>query len=88
MTYESTITSKGTITIAAPLRKALGLKTGQKVKLSINENNKVEIDTGTSFEKFDKIRDRIVAKIPKEKKGLKGRSLKEAIAKTWVTEHR
>ncbi len=88
MTYESIITSKGTITIAAPLRKALGLKPGQKVKLYINQNKNVEIDAGTSFEEFEKVRERIVAKIPKEKKGLTGRELKEAIAKAWVADHR
>jgi AbrB family looped-hinge helix DNA binding protein len=34
MTYETTVTSKGTITIAAPLRKALGIKPGQKLMVS------------------------------------------------------
>ena len=88
MTYESTITSKGTITIASPIRKALGLKTGQKVRLSIDKDNKVIIDSGTSFEEFEAIRKEIVAKIPAHKKGLTGRALKEAIAKAWASDHK
>ena len=88
MTYQSTITSKGTITIASPLRKALGLKAGQKVRLSLNKDNKVVIDAGTTIEEFEAIRTRIVAKIPKEKLGLTGKALKDAIADAWVADHK
>lgn len=87
MQYETTITSKGTITIASPIRKALGLKTGQKVRLSIDKDKKVIIDSGTSFEDFEEVRARIVAKIPKEKLGLTGKALKKAIADAWVADH-
>jgi len=86
--YETTITSKGTITIAAPIRQALGLKVGQKVRLSINKDRKIVIDSGTSFDEFEAIRKRIVAKIPKEKLGLTGRALKDAIAAAWVADHK
>lgn len=88
MTYTSTITSKGTITIAAPIRKALKLKPGQEVRLSINKDRQVIIDPGTTFEEFEAIRKRIVAKIPKEKLGLTGKELKEAIAEAWVADHK
>jgi AbrB family looped-hinge helix DNA binding protein len=88
MRYETTITSKGTITIASPIRKALGLKAGQKVRLSIDKNRKVMIDPGTSFEDFEAVRERLVAKIPKEKLGLTGRALKAAIAEAWVEDHK
>ncbi|MEQ1605931.1 MAG: hypothetical protein ABL999_13790 [Pyrinomonadaceae bacterium] len=88
MAYTSTITSKGTITIAAPIRKALKLKPGQEVRLSINKNGQVVIDPGTSFDEFEEIRKRVVAKIPKEKLGLTGKALKEAIAEAWVADHR
>ncbi len=82
MTYESTITSKGTITIAAPLRKALGLKPGQKVRLSINKKKHVEIDAGISIEEFEKQRERILRKkkLPAGLKGLTARKLKDIAA--------
>lgn len=88
MRYETTITSKGTITIAAPIRKALGLKPGQEVQLSINKDNKVIIDPGTTMEEFEALRASIVSKIPKHKLGLTGRSLKEAIDKARIAEYK
>ncbi len=88
MKYTSTITSKGTITIAAPLRKTLGFKPGQRVSLTLNKNRQVVIGGGTTAADFEKIRDEITKKIPSHKKGLTGQALKEATAKAWVAEHR
>ena len=88
MKYTSIITSKGTITIAAPLRKALGFKAGQKVSLTLDRNNQVVIGGGTSVSDFEKIRDEITKKIPSHTKGLTGRALKEASAKAWVADYR
>lgn len=88
MKYESTITSKGTITIASPIRKALGFKTGQKVRLFIDKNRKVVIDAGTSVEEFEAFRDEISKKIPAHKKGLTGQALKDAAAKAWADSSR
>jgi AbrB family looped-hinge helix DNA binding protein len=88
MKYETTITSKGTITIAAPLRKALGLKPGQKVNLSLNKENKVVIDPGTTLKEFEALRNEVLSKLPKRKKPLTGRALKDAIANAWVEQHR
>jgi len=87
MKYTSTITSKGTITIAAPLRKALGFKPGQKVSLTLDKNRQVVIGGGTTVDDFEKLRDEITKKIPSHKKGLTGQALKEAAAKAWVAEH-
>ncbi len=88
MKYETTVTSKGTITIAAPLRKALGIRPGQKMRLELDEkNNRLVMDTGLTIEQFEKIRDDILTKYPK-RKPLTGRALKEAIAKAWVSDHR
>jgi len=86
MKYETTITSKGTITIAAPLRKALGLKPGQKVKLSLDEKkNQVIIDTGNSLEQFEAMRDKLIkGKIPKSKMGLSLRQLRDLATKKWL----
>lgn len=88
MKYESTITSKGTITIAAPLRKALGLKTGQKVKLELDEtNNRIVMDTGTTIEQLEAMRDEILRKIPR-RKPLTGKALKDAAARAWVASYK
>lgn len=85
MRYQSTITSKGTITIPAPLRKALGVKTGQKVSLSLNTGGKgVLIDTGITMEQFESIRETMLSKYPK-RKPLTGKALKEAAAKAWAS---
>jgi len=88
MKYTSTITSKGTITIAAPLRKALGLLPGQKVSLTLDNNRQVVISGGTTVDDFEKLRDEIIKKIPSHKKGLTGQALKEATAKAWVADYR
>ena len=88
MKYTSTITSKGTITIAAPLRKSLGFKPGQKVSLTLSKNRQVVITGGTTVADFEKIRDEITKKIPSHKKGLTGQALKEAAAKAWVSDYR
>lgn len=87
MKYTSTITSKGTITIAAPLRKALGFKPGQKVSLTLDKNQQVIIGGGVTLDDFEKLRDEITKKIPSHKKGLTGQTLKEATAKAWVADY-
>lgn len=84
MTYNTTITSKGTVTIAAPLRKALGLKTGQKLTIALNSNNQIVLDAGTDMKAFEVTRANITRKIPNHLKGLTGDSLREAAAKAWV----
>lgn len=86
MKYTTTITSKGTITIAAPLRKALGFKAGQKVSLTLDNNRQVVIGGGVDIDEFEKLRDEITKKIPTHKKGLTGQALKEAAAKAWVAD--
>lgn len=87
MTYNTTVTSKGTITIAAPLRKALGLKTGQKLTLALNKDNQIVVDAGTDMKTFEATRARITKSIPNHLKGLSGESLREAAAKAWVAGH-
>ena len=87
MTYESKITSKGTITIASPLRKALGLKPGQKVRLSLDKNNnRVLIDTGMTLEQIEKLRDEILSKYPKRPKGLSMKEMRDLATKRWLAE--
>jgi AbrB family looped-hinge helix DNA binding protein len=87
MIYGTRVTSKGTITIAAPLRKALGLKTGQKLTLALNNDNQIVLDTGTDMKTFEATRARITKNIPNHLKGLSGDSLRQAAAKAWVAGH-
>jgi len=87
MTYNTIITSKGTITIAAPLRKALGLKADQKLTLALNNDNQIVLDPGTDMKTFEATRARIKKNIPNHLKGLSGDSLRQAAAKAWVAGH-
>jgi AbrB family looped-hinge helix DNA binding protein len=79
MKFQTKITSKGTITIAAPLRKELGLKSGQTIHMFVNKNKNIEIDTGIAIEEFERVRDEILkrVKIPEHLKGLTVRELRE-----------
>ena len=86
MKYGTTVTSKGTITIAAPLRKALGIKSGQKLALSLNEDNKIVLDAGTNMSDFELLRARVTKNIPDHLKGLAGESLRRAAADAWTSE--
>ena len=88
MKYETTITSKGTITIAAPLRKALNLTPGRKVRLSLDTNKKLLIDPGMTMEEFEAARERLLKTISKDKLGLKGAALKKAIEKAKTDEYK
>lgn len=84
MKYTTTLTSKGTITIASPLRKSLGLKTGQKLNISLNKDNQLIVDAGVSMQTFVDIRERITSKIPNHLKGLQGEALKQAKINAWT----
>lgn len=84
MSYESTITSKGTITIPSTIRNSLGLKPGRKVRFSINKHNKMVVDPGVTVEEFEALRASIVKKIPPHLKGLTVRELKEKMSEAWV----
>lgn len=84
MTYDTTVTSKGTITIAAPLRKALGLKAGQKLTLKLSNDNQIILDPATDMRSFEASRARITKNIPDHLKGLSGDPLCQASAKAWV----
>ncbi|MBE7515060.1 MAG: AbrB/MazE/SpoVT family DNA-binding domain-containing protein [Chloracidobacterium sp.] len=64
MKYESTITSKGTITIAAPIREALGLTPGRKVRLSLMKDRRILLEPAISVDEFIKFRDEVLSKLP------------------------
>jgi AbrB family looped-hinge helix DNA binding protein len=85
MRYTTTVTSKGTVTIAAPLRKALGIKPGQKLFIDISDDNKrLVLDSGTSMQAFRVKRAAIAEKIPPHLKSLSGAELQAAATKAWL----
>lgn len=84
MRYESTMTSKGTVTVPAALRKALRLEPGQKIGMELDKKSgRIVMDGGVTIEQLEKVRDEILSRLPK-RKPLTGRALKEAAAKAWV----
>ena len=86
MRYTTTVTSKGTITIAAPLRKALGIKPGQKLFINMTADNKqLVVKAGTNMQAFQAKRAAITEKIPQHLKGLSGEELQKAAAKAWLS---
>lgn len=88
MSYTTTVTSKGTITLPSQIRKAFRITPGRKVTVSVNDRGEIVVRPGITLEEFETIRERLVASIPKEKLGIKGRALKEAIANAWVEDHK
>ena len=82
-TYDTTITSKGTITIAAPLSKQLGLKAGQKISIALNKDNQIILDPGTDMDSFKLMRDKISRRIPSHLKGIAGSDLHNKSAQAW-----
>ncbi len=77
------MTSKGTITLASEVRKAFDLKPGQRIDVVVNDG-KISIDTGMTMEQFEKIRDEIVDRIPKQKKGLSLSKMRELATRNWL----
>ena len=88
MGYSTTVTSKGTITIPSSIRKRFGIQQGRRVHVSVTDDNKIVLDPGITLEEFEAVRKRLVASIPKEKLGLKGHALKNAIEKVKIAEYK
>jgi AbrB family looped-hinge helix DNA binding protein len=84
MKYTTTVTSKGTVTIAAPLRKALGIKAGQTLSFDITSDNRLVLETGTDMKTFQAKRALITKKIPDHLKGLSVEELRKASSKAWL----
>lgn len=84
MTYSTKITSKGTITIAAPIRQALGLKTGQKLSMAIDKDNQIILNGGTDMKAFQRTRAKMTKNLPNHLKGISGEPLRQATAKAWI----
>jgi bifunctional DNA-binding transcriptional regulator/antitoxin component of YhaV-PrlF toxin-antitoxin module len=89
MKYESTMTSKGTVTIAAPLRKALKLEPGQKIRMELDrKSGRIVMDGGVTIEHLEKIRDEILSKYPDRPKGLTIKAMRDMATKKWLSERK
>lgn len=88
MRYPTTITSKGTITIPSKLRKVLQLEPGRKVHISLDKSNRLLIDAGVTMNEFEEARQRLVSSIPREKLGISGRVLRNAIEEAKIAEYK
>jgi len=87
MQDESVMTSKGTITITAPFRKALGLKPGQKVKLRLDRrNNSIVLGASKTLEQVEAMRDEILSRHPDRPKGLSLKQMRDRASKKWLAE--
>lgn len=78
MIYSTIVTSKGTVTIAAPLRKALGIKSGQRLSLSLSKEGNIIMNPGTTMAGFEATRAAIVSKIPAELRNLNPQRVAQA----------
>lgn len=63
MTYYSTVTSKGQITLPAGIREKMNLKAGQRVSITQSDNGKVNIEVPPSI---DDIRAQLQANLKKK----------------------
>lgn len=88
MKYSTTVTSKGTITIPSSIRKHFGIEQGRRVQVSVSSDNKIVLDPGITIEQFEEARQSLLASIPREKLGLSGKALKDAIEKAKIKEYK
>ena len=54
MTYFSTITSKGQVTLPVELRRSLKIKAGQQVNFSLNDQQQIVITPAPTLEQIQK----------------------------------
>jgi AbrB family looped-hinge helix DNA binding protein len=85
MSYKSTVTSKGTITIGAKLRKELNILPGQEVSIERSGNHLI-VRPAVTLEQFSAYRDQVLADttIPQHLRGLAGDKLRRASAQAWT----
>ena len=55
MTYSTTMTSKGQVTVPADIRRKLGLKPGESVRFKLVQNNRVVIEKNDWKQRLDEL---------------------------------
>ncbi|HUD07084.1 MAG TPA: AbrB/MazE/SpoVT family DNA-binding domain-containing protein [Candidatus Saccharimonadales bacterium] len=80
MTYNTTITSKGQVTIPADIRRNLDLKAGESVRFKLGKDNQVVIEKNDWKRGLNKLQGEVAAHLKKHNiKPLSDQELDEAI---------
>lgn len=80
MTYSTTLTSKGQITIPVEIRRSLGLKTGESVRFKLGRDNEAILQKNDWKQGFDELHKKVAAHLKKRNlKPLADDKLEEAI---------
>jgi AbrB family looped-hinge helix DNA binding protein len=74
MTYSTTITSKGQMTLSAEMRRKLSIKPGERVRVSL-QNDKVVIEKDNYLQELEQLRAHLTKRV--QEKGLAGMSWAE-----------
>lgn len=67
MTYNTTMTSKGQITIPAAIRRNMGLKAGESVRFKFEKNNQVVIEKNDWKQGLSELNKEVSAHLTKNK---------------------
>ncbi len=67
MTYSTTVTSKGQITIPVTIRRNMGLKTGESVRFKVEKDNKVVIEKNDWKQGLNDLNKEVSAHLTKHK---------------------
>jgi AbrB family looped-hinge helix DNA binding protein len=82
MTYSSTITTKGQVTIPVTVRRKLGLKPGESVHFKLESNNRVTLEKNDWQRGLNELHREVAAHLKKHHiKPLSDEELDEAINK-------
>lgn len=80
MTYSTTLTSKGQVTVPVAIRRRLKLGTGERVRFKITHSNRVLIEKDDWKRKLERLRKKVTAHLKKHNiPALSNRELDQAI---------
>lgn len=80
MTYNTTMTSKGQVTIPADIRRRLGLKPGETIHFRLAKNNQIIVEKGDWRRGLDELHKEVAAHLKKHNiKPLSDEELDDAI---------
>lgn len=87
MTYPTTVTSKGTITLPAEIRKALAIRPGQRVYVGMDANNQVSISLPLDIKDIRRANQEHLSKIGVTYRSLTRDEINTGIAQQAVERH-
>jgi antitoxin PrlF len=65
MTYTTTLTTKGQVTIPVAIRRNLGLKAGESVRFKLDDNNRVMVEKNDWKQGLDELHKEVAAHLKK-----------------------